>query len=302
MNEELLRDALDGLKSTPKTLPCKWFYDAQGSRLFEQICELPEYYPTRTELSILQSYSHEIAEHLGPNITLIELGSGSSFKTRVLLRECDVFTYVPLDISASILGESAGKLSAEFPHIEIKPLEIDYTKSWELNNISHRNRVVFFPGSTIGNFTSSEAQEFLQNVANVSGKILLGVDLKKPVDVLLGAYNDAPGVTARFNLNLLVRLNQEVGADFVLEKWRHQAVWDEEESRIEMRLISTEQQCVTVGGESIQFERGEWIITEYSHKYSSHLIQEFLQSAGWCLEKSWTDEKKWFAVQLLRAC
>jgi len=302
MNDELLRDALDGLKSNPKTLPCKWFYDAEGSRLFEAICELPEYYPTRTELSILQTYSGQIAEHLGPEVTLIELGSGSSFKTRVLLRECDVANYVPLDISASMLEESSEKLRAEFPEINVQPIEVDYTKPWELREVSHRNRVVFFPGSTVGNFTSDEARDFLQNVANVSSKLLLGLDLKKPIDVLLAAYNDAAGVTAQFNLNLLARLNRETGADFVLDKWRHEAIWDEDESRIEMRLISTENQRVNLGGETIRFERGEWITTEYSHKYAAHSLQALLQAAGWCLEKSWTDEKNWFAVQLLRAC
>ncbi len=302
MNDELLRDALDGLKSNQKTLPCKWFYDAEGSRLFEEICELPEYYPTRTELSILQTYSGEIAEHLGAEVTLIELGSGSSFKTRVLLRECDVSNYVPLDISASMLEESAEKLRAEFPEIQVRPIEVDYTKPWELREVSHRNRVAFFPGSTVGNFTSEEARDFLQNVANVSGKLLLGLDLKKPIYVLLAAYNDASGVTAQFNLNLLARLNREVGADFVLDKWQHEAIWNEDASRIEMRLISTRNQRVNLGGEEIQFERGEWITTEYSHKYAAHSLQALLQAAGWCLEKSWTDEKNWFAVQLLRAC
>lgn len=302
MNEELLRDALDGFKSNPKTLPCKWFYDAEGSRLFEQICELPEYYPTRTELSILQRCSGEIAEHLGREVTLIEFGSGSSYKTRVLLNECDVTTYVPLDISASMLNESAEQLRAEFPSLEVHPVEIDYTKPITLNEITQRNRVVFFPGSTIGNFTADEAIEFLQNVAGFGGKMLLGVDMRKTIEVLIAAYNDAAGVTAQFNLNLLVRLNREAGANFEIEKWRHEAIWNEDASRIEMRLISMENQEIFLLDQAIRFERGEWITTEFSHKYSEAGLAEMTHRAGWCVEKTWTDDKNWFAVQLLRAC
>ena len=304
MNYELLEDARNGLRQWPKTLPCKWFYDERGSRIFEEICELPEYYPTRTESQILRENIAEIAARLGEEITLIEFGSGASLKTRILLENCDVKTYVPLDISAEILEASAAKLRKSFPKIEILPREADYSRPFSslLENVAGRNRVIFFPGSTIGNFESREAAQFLENVGQLGEKMLIGADLRKNLDVLLPAYNDHRGVTARFNLNILERLNREIGADFAPEKWRHEAIWDEEPSRIEMRLVSRENQTVSLGGETVWFGRGEWIVTEWSHKYSDAALAGLAHRAFWCVEKNWSDPKNWFAVQLWRAC
>ncbi len=301
LNRELLADALAGLRQTPPSLPCKWFYDERGSRLFDAICHLPEYYPTRTELAITRRAAPDIAARLGRDLALIEFGSGSSLKTRILLENLDVKTYVPLDISREHLLQSAAQLEREFPVLAVCPVAADYTADFDLPPLDGQTRVVYFPGSTIGNFEPPEAVDFLKRAAHLGEWLLIGVDLRKDADILRAAYNDAQGVTAQFNLNLLERLNREAGADFDEENWRHQAVWDDEKSRIEMRLISRRAQTVGIGETVFRFERDNYIVTEHSHKYSIDGFERLAGRAGWQIETVWTDEKSWFSLQLARA-
>ena len=300
-NRELLADALAGLRQTPPALPCKWFYDERGSQLFDAICELPEYYPTRTELGITRAAAPHIAARLGQSLALIEFGSGSSLKTRILLEQLDVQTYVPLDISREHLLQSAAQLEREFLGVAVCPVVADYTSQFELPALNGQSRVVYFPGSTVGNFEPHEAVDFLGRAAKLGQWLLIGVDLRKDAAILRAAYNDAAGVTAGFNLNLLERLNREAGADFNVSQWRHQAVWDDEKSRIEMRLISTVPQIVHLGGQRFEFERDHYIVTEHSHKYSVDGFERLAARAGWQIEAVWTDEKSWFSLQLARA-
>ncbi len=301
LNRDLIADALAGLAQSPPTLPCKWFYDERGSRLFDAICELPEYYPTRTELRLTREVVGALGARLGDDISLIEFGSGSSLKTRVLLESLNIETYVPLDISREHLLQSAAQLRAEFPAIDVAPVVADYTAPFALPALGAGPRVIYFPGSTIGNFAPVPAVDFLRNARQCGDWLVIGVDLPKDAAVLNAAYNDAQGVTAAFNLNLLERLNREADADFDLSSWRHQAVWDAENSRIEMRLVSLAAQCCHVAGHCFTFERGEFIVTEHSHKYSLRAFEELAGRAGWQIEAVWTDEKSWFSLQLARS-
>ena len=301
LNSNLIADARAGLAQSPPTLPCKWFYDERGSQLFDAICELPEYYPTRTELRLTQQIVGEIGAALGRDISLLEFGSGSSLKTRVLLENLSVETYVPLDISREHLLASAAQLEREFPNLKIAPVVADYTAPFELPALGDGPRVIYFPGSTIGNFAPDPAVDFLRNARRCGDRLLIGVDLPKEAEALVAAYNDAQGVTARFNLNLLERLNREAGADFDLGLWRHQAIWDAERSRIEMRLVSLADQCSHVAGRGFAFGRGEYIVTEHSYKYSRAAFDQLAARAGWQIERVWTDEKSWFSLQLARA-
>ena len=301
LNPQLLADAVRGLNQNPPLLPCKWFYDERGSQLFDAICELPEYYPTRTELQLTRAVVGQIGARLGDDISLIEFGSGSSLKTRVLLENLSVRTYVPLDISREHLLACAEQLEREFPELNIEPVVADYTKPFDLPNLSAGPRVIYFPGSTIGNFAPGPASEFLRNARGRGDWLLIGVDLPKDPDVLIAAYNDAQGVTAQFNLNLLERLNREAGADFDLSLWRHRAVWDEEKSRIEMRLVSLADQCSHVGEQCFEFGREDYIVTEHSHKYSLSAFEQMAARAGWQIEEVWSDKKSWFSLQLARA-
>lgn len=303
-----LRDeAWAGLAGARKTLPCKYFYDARGSALFEQICHLPEYYPTRTELAILEAHVHEMAECLGPRCLLIEFGSGSSRKTRLLLdRLREPAGYVPIDISRAALADSVRALTAAYPGLEILPICADYSQSLELPHarIQPARRAVFFPGSTIGNFTPPDATRFLarmSRIAGIGGGILIGADLRKAPRVLEAAYDDAAGVTAAFNCNLLVRLNAEVDADFRLDRFRHRAVWDEEAGRVEMHLVSTVEQEVHVAGRRFRFAAGESIHTENSYKYTIDGFARLAEDAGLTVRRVWTDERGWFSVQWLMA-
>ena len=300
LNQDLLADALAGLSQSPPTLPCKWFYDERGSQLFDAICELPEYYPTRTELKLTREVIEQIAERLNGAISLIEFGSGSSLKTRVLLANLNVQTYVPLDISREHLLASAAQIEAEFPDLNVLPIVADYTAPFDLPDLNGNPRVIYFPGSTIGNFAPRPAVEFLRNARHHGDWLLIGVDLPKDREVLINAYNDAQGVTARFNLNLLMRLNREADADFDLGNWRHQAIWDAENSRIEMRLISLAPQCVHVSGECFEFGREDYIVTEHSYKYGRAAFADLAARAGWQIEEVWTDENSLFSLQLAR--
>ncbi len=302
---QFLADALAGLKSQPKTLPCKYFYDKRGSQLFDQICELPEYYPTRTEVGIMEDNIEEMAAVFGLNALLIEYGSGSSTKTRILLDHLPHLAgYVPMDISREHLYQTADGLAAAYPNLDILPLCADYTQSFTLPN-AHRpvqSRVVYFPGSTIGNFHRPEAALFLTRIAKACGPgggLLIGVDLRKSPQILEPAYNDAQGVTAAFNLNLLARMNTELGADFTLDGFAHSAFYDQEIGRIEMHLLSLNAQTVRLGGETIHFAEDETIWTECSYKYSLPEFADMAASAGFCVRRVWTDADRKFSVQYL---
>ena len=307
INTQLLVDALAGLKRSPKTLPCKYFYDRRGSELFDQICVLPEYYPTRTETAIMRQNIKEIAAVFGPDALLIEYGSGSSTKTRILL-DClpRLAGYVPVDISHEHLYRTAESLRAAYPRLTVLPLAADYTQNFIVPDVKQRvaARIVYFPGSTIGNFHRGEAAAFLARIAGVCGPgggLLIGVDLRKPAQEIEPAYNDASGVTAAFNLNLLARMNAEIGASFQTGGFAHSAFYDEEIGRIEMHLVSLKAQTVWIGGETIRFAEGETIWTECSYKYSLSEFSEMARSSGFCVRRVWTDADEKFSVQYLTA-
>lgn len=296
-------EVLEGLNKPQKTLPSKYFYDERGSKLFEEICELDEYYPTNAEMRIMESTISEIAEKLGPGIELIEFGSGSSTKTRLLLNNLkDLVAYIPVDISRDFLLNEAKRLKKEFPKLNIYPVAADYTQPFQLpSDLPSCRKVVYFPGSTIGNFTPERARIFLNKIGDLvapDGGLLVGVDTKKDTETLEAAYNDRAGITAAFNKNLLIRLNREMNADFDPDKFRHKAIYNEREGRIEMHLISVEKQQVTVAGENIHFKKDETIHTENSYKYSP---QEFEKLASDCfnLERTWTDDEQLFSVHYM---
>jgi len=297
-------DVLQGLRKPQKSIPSKYFYDEQGSRLFEQITELDEYYPTRTELNIMEKNLPEIVTLLGEKAILIELGSGSSRKTRLLLDEIPGLAgYVPVDISEEYLTKVSQTLRKEYPDLLIQPVCADYTNSLMIPDLrdSHRHYVLFYPGSTIGNFRPQKARKFLQNIAkllNPGEGMLIGVDLVKDKEVIEAAYNDSKGVTAAFNKNLLLRLNRELGADFNPDHFSHSAFFNEKESRIEMHLISDRDQTVRVGEELFNFKEGESIHTENSYKYSLNKFRELVQP-WFTVKRVWTDKDDYFSVQYL---
>ena len=301
--DDLRRDALAGLAAAQKTLPCKYFYDDRGSALFDQICALPEYYPTRTELAISRQYAAEMATACGPHALLVELGSGSSTKTRVLLDHLRApAAYVPVDIARDFLRASADSLAAAYPGLTVQPVCADFTRPFTPPALPARRTVVYFPGSTIGNFTATEATALLTSIAALVGEtggVLIGVDLQKPVAALEAAYNDAQGVTAAFNKNLLVRLNRELAADFDLEHFAHRAVWDADAGRIEMRLLSLRDQRVHIDGHTFTFTTGEHIRSEYSHKYTLEQFAGMAAAAGLRVHQVWTDREQLFSVQYL---
>lgn len=302
-----LADVLEGLSRPRKTIPCKYFYDARGSRLFDRICELEEYYVTRTELSIMDAHAGEMAAAIGPRCLLIEYGPGSGRKTRLLLDHLDdPVAYVPIDISSDALTRFAHSLAIECPGLEVLPIVGDYTAGFKTppSDRPPSRRVVYFPGSTIGNLESPEAVRLLARAAESAGRdggLLIGVDLKKDLGVLEAAYNDGPGVTAAFNLNLLIRINRELGADFRTDRFRHRAVWNEREGRMEMHLVSLVDQGVRIGTRQIHFAKDETIFTESCYKYSLGQFAGLSARAGWTLERVWTDPRRWFSVQYLRA-
>jgi dimethylhistidine N-methyltransferase len=300
-------DVWAGLGTPRKTLPCKYFYDARGSALFERICDLPEYYPTRTEISIMATHAGAMSERLGARCVLVEYGSGSSRKTRLLLDHLrDPAGYVPIDISRTALADSARALRAAYPGLEVLPVCADYTAALEIprTRTAAARRGVYFPGSTIGNFTPPQAQRFLAQMARVAGPggaLLVGVDLRKDRVTLERAYDDAAGVTAAFNRNLLARINRELGGDFALDRFAHRALYDEAAGRVEMHLVSTEAQTVRVGGRVFRFERGETIHTENSYKYGLAHFAALAAGAGLVVRDVWTDAADLFSVQLLGA-
>jgi dimethylhistidine N-methyltransferase len=299
---DFLDEAVAGLSSSPRTLPSKFFYDERGSDLFQQICELPEYYVTRTETEILRHYGAEMAESIGENAELVGFGTGAGVKTRMLLDHLqNLIAYVPVDISKQRLTESAAALSREMPELEILPVCADYLQPLELPTPSRKpaHIAVYFPGSTIGNMQPEEARHFLQRVARLcgtSGGLIIGVDLQKSSDILEAAYNDGAGVTAAFNRNMLVRANRELGADFDLSRWRHRALYNQEAARIEMHLLSEGKQTVHLGGREFDFAPGEKIITEFSYKHTVEGFAALAASAGFQLARVWIDPQKLFAV------
>jgi dimethylhistidine N-methyltransferase len=303
--EAFLRDVLRGLSRPAKELPCKYFYDEHGSALFEQICELEEYYLTRCELAILARHAPEMAAALGPRCALVEFGSGSGRKTRLLLdRVSDLAAYVPVDLNGEQLERSARQLRRRYPTLAVAPVHSDFTVPFDLPPVAATTarRVVYFSGSTIGNFGPAEAVALLAHIARLvgpGGGLLLAVDLKKDRAVLEPAYDDAKGVTAKFNLNLLARINRELGADFALDQFRHHAFYNEPEGRIEMHLISRTPQTIHLAGRPFAFAEGEGIRTEYSYKYSQNDMDRLASTAGLRRERGWADERGWFSVQYL---
>jgi len=302
---DMRAEVLAGLALPQKRIAPKFFYDAEGSRLFDAICELPEYYPTRTEIGILRRHGHEMAARLGREALLVELGSGSSLKIRVLLEALRPAVYMPVDISREHLVRSAEALAEAFPGLAVHAVCADYSTPFELPLSGHDHpRAAFFPGSSVGNFETDDAARFLRRVADLigrGGRLLIGVDLVKDRSVLEAAYNDAAGTTAAFNLNLLARINRELGADFDLDAFRHDAFFDAGRSRIEMHLISTRDQTVQVAGQSFVFREGESIHTECSYKYRIDDFHALARRAGFESEQVWTDPDGLFSVHCLRA-
>ena len=296
-------DVLAGLSVTPKRLPPKYFYDGTGSLLFERITELPEYYPTRTEIQILRERAAEIARLVEPGAALVEFGSGSSKKARIILRALPkLAAYVPVDICGEMIEQEALDLRPDFPGLEVLPVTADITQNFALPPPAQAApvRVGFFPGSTIGNFEPHEAAAFLRNAGRILGAgatLIVGADLIKPVDILNAAYNDAAGVTAKFNLNLLVRINRELGGTFKLDTFEHHAFYNRERHRIEMHLVSLKREKVKVAGETVEFRAGETIHTENSYKYSVESLGALARGAGWQPAAVWTDERKYFSIQ-----
>jgi dimethylhistidine N-methyltransferase len=299
-----LEDVLEGLRRHPRRLRAKYFYDEAGSRLFERICELPEYYLTRTELGILRRHAVEIAERLGADCFLVELGSGSSRKVRVLLDELvSPRGYAPVDISPEHLREESTAIAREYPHLAVSPVCLDYSAEGEIQLPLPRAGVtVFYPGSSIGNFHRPEAERLLETCARIcgpGGRLLIGIDLKKDPRMIERAYNDSLGVTAEFNRNLLRRINRELRGDFIPEDWYHHAFYEPVAGRIEMHLVSARPQVVTIAEEPFTFGEGESIRTECSYKYT---VEEFVAMArDFSVESGWTDPDDLFALLLLRA-
>ena len=301
---ESFREAvLDGLRKPQKQVPSKFLYDERGSKLFDRICEQEEYYPTRTEMGIMEAHAEAMADAVGPRARLVEYGSGSSRKIRILLDHlADLAAYVPVDISRDHLLDAAETLAEDYPDLPIQPLCADYTTTFDLPDPPRvpARTVAYYPGSTIGNFPPDAARDFLAHVREVvgtDGGLLIGVDLKKDVDVLEAAYNDAAGVTAAFNKNLLRRMNRELDATFDLDRFEHESVWNEDEGCIDSFLRSREAQTVTVAGETVAFEDDERIHTEYSYKYTLAEFEGLMHEVGFAVDEVWTDERSYFSVQ-----
>jgi dimethylhistidine N-methyltransferase len=296
---------LAGLMAPQKHLSPKYFYDEIGSKLFDRICTLPEYYPTRTEREIMDEFLDEMSALAGPYVAVIEFGSGSSQKIRQLLDALDrPVAYVPVDISGQYLSGMANAVARDYPQLQVLPVYADFTQPFELpsyKKLPARN-LIFFPGSTIGNFERDDARSLLEVMrveAGSDGALLIGVDRKKDPAILQAAYNDAAGVTAAFNLNVLRRLNDELGADFDLNAFRHEAIYDEAGGRIEMRLVSCKAQRVEIAGHTLAFRAGEHIVTEYSHKYADDEFAALALSAGWQPVRQWQDPDALFGVHYL---
>ncbi len=303
--EDLAAEVIAGLSQSPQpTLPAKLFYDERGSKLFEQICDLPEYYPTRTEVSILESCRNELAKQVGTGVTIVEFGSGSTRKVRLLLDALDVAAYVPVDISRWYLQEAARELTADYPDLLVRPVLADYSQAVPLpEGLPDGPHVGFFPGGTLGNFLPDEAVAFLKRVADTlgsGGTLVIGHDLRKDPAVIHAAYNDAAGVTADFNRNVLVRLNRTVHADADVSRWHHYAPFVPSKGRIEMHLVADDDQVIRVAGRTFKFERGVSIRTELSHKFTPTTFGALADAAGYDVVSAWTDADRLFRVVAMR--
>jgi dimethylhistidine N-methyltransferase len=301
-SSDFLSEVIAGLSSEPRTLPCKYFYDATGAALFQKICELPEYYITRTETAILRLHAREMAQCIGARCELIGLGTGAGTKTRILLEELEApAVYMPVDISKEQLERSTALFRKIFPGLEILPVCADYLEPFTLPSPSQKpaRKVVYFPGSTIGNFEPESAMQFLRRIANycgTDGGLLIGVDLQKDRHVLERAYNDSAGVTAQFNLNLLTRANRELSANFDLTQWRHQAIYNPTQGRIEIYVVSEVDQTVRIQDRQFDFRAGEKITTEYSYKHTPEGFIELARNAAFDFVQMWTDDARLFGV------
>ncbi|NGX95542.1 MAG: L-histidine N(alpha)-methyltransferase [Candidatus Afipia apatlaquensis] len=305
IDRSFAQDVIEGLSQQPKKLSPKYFYDETGSKLFEQITLLPEYYPTRTELRILRDRGTEIATAIPTNAALVEFGAGATTKVRLLLKQCAFKAYVPVDISGDFLNGQASALREDFPDLAVYPVTADFTKPFELPpEVKEMPKVGFFPGSTIGNFDPHEACAFLRSARAILGEgatLIVGVDLEKDERVLHDAYNDAAGVTGQFNLNVLARINRELGGNLDLDGFKHRAIYNRERHRIEMHLISRKPQTVRVLDHTATFRTGETIHTESSYKYSIDRFTDLARSSGWTPRASWTDPDGMFSVHALVA-
>ncbi|MGF1625531.1 MAG: L-histidine N(alpha)-methyltransferase [Alphaproteobacteria bacterium] len=294
---------LAGLSRPQKVLDCKYLYDSRGSRLFDEICGLPEYYPTRTETAILEQHAAAIAEAAGPGAELVELGSGASIKSRILLSAlARPARYLPLDIAVDHMQAAADELRALYPGLAVEPVAADFTAPFSLPPKGPGRRLLFFPGSTIGNFDRDSAGRLLQRFRRElqADLFVIGVDLRKDARILHAAYDDATGVTAAFNLNLLVRINRELDGRFDLERFRHHARVVDRLGRVEMHLVSLIDQDVRIGDRIVSFAAGETIHTENSHKYALDEFVALAARAGWTGDTAWTDARRLFSVHLLR--
>lgn len=303
-DETFLQSVLTGLQAQQKTLESKWLYDEAGSALFDQITELEAYYPTRTETKILASRLGDLAANTRPDTALLELGSGSSVKTRLVFDRIPIVsTYLPIDISETHLLAAAAALAEDYPHIQMLPIVGDFTADIVFPPIvTDTPKLLFFPGSTIGNFDPQGAVKLLKQCRGIQpvDHFIVGFDLVKDTSILVRAYDDEFDVTAAFNLNLLVRINRELSTDFKLSQFHHEARWNAEDSRIEMHLVSDRQQSVRLAGQTIGFERGETIHTENSHKYTKARFTDLAEQAGWAVDDIWTDAQELFAVAVLK--
>lgn len=301
---DFYQDVISGLCQSPRSIPPKYFYDTEGSRLFESICEQPEYYLTRTETALLERHADEIAGLAGSGCYLIEPGSGNCEKVRLLLGSLRPTTYIPIDISSEHLGLSAARLAGAYPWLDVQPVVGDITDTLSLPYIpDNAKRVLFYPGSSIGNFEPGDAREFLGSlarIAGVGGALLIGVDLQKSTQCLNAAYNDACGITAAFNLNLLHRINRELDANLDIDAFDHRAIYNREKSRMEMHLVSNCRQSFHVDGHQFEFETGDHIHTENSYKYTMDQFQELATSAGLSAHRVWTDADKLFSLHYLK--
>lgn len=310
-DEVFLTDVIHGLSQSQKQLPCKYFYDERGSQLFERICETPEYYVTRIECDIYQAYRQEMSALIGERALILEPGAGSVKKIGLLLERLDhPAGFIPMDISKEILEQSSDALAQQFPDLDVTPIVTDFLNADELKRVFSQlpsqplanKRVVFFPGSTIGNFHPIEATQFLKQFADnlqPGDGLLIGVDLLKHIDILEDAYNDAEGVTADFNLNLLHRIKHELNGEFLMEGFTHKALFNDKQNRIEMHLVSEKEQYMQISSKRFHFDKGETIHTENSYKYSAEMFTDLARQAGFCLEKTWSDPQNLFSVSYL---
>lgn len=297
------REVLEGLSRPQKAISSKWLYDRRGSELFEEITQLEEYYPTRTETAILEAHAADMAARIGPGAVIVEYGAGAAVKTRHLLDALErPRAYAPMDISEDFLKLSAADVAADYPGLDVVPIIGNFLDPPDLSSLPDGPRCGFFPGSTIGNLTDAQITAFLTGARRTLGpdaKFLLGFDLRKPADILVPAYDDARGVTAAFNLNLLKRMNRELGAGFDLAAFAHEARWNDAAGQIEMHIVSLRDQRVEVAGRSFDFAEGETIHTEISRKFSQPALEATLAAAGWRVAARWLDEKSYFCVALL---